>query len=216
MLTEYIGLKLVNRQKTGSYQVRSIPEATNEVDSRSGSNTSPDALTALNVFNGSISDPTREQVSPDPTLDTHFIIMHSVTTNAAFLRIADILQLACTQSTGFNITAPPSTVPPSLTPTRQQLTVPHHPYVDMLPWASVRDRMLNSITAINEFEFVMDMGASDLKVWGSTPWDPLGWEVGPEFARKWWFLMDEGILCASNFWRVQRGEESLVLASLQS
>jgi hypothetical protein len=40
--------------------------------------------------------------------------------------------------------------------------------------------MLNSLTAINEAECVMGMGASDLKVWGSTPWDPLGWEVRPE------------------------------------
>jgi hypothetical protein len=72
--------------------------------------------------------------------------------------------------------------------------------------------MLNSPTAINDLEFVSDMGFSDLKVWGSTPWDPAGWEVGPEFARKWWFLIDDGIIHTTNFWRSQRGEEPLSLA----
>jgi hypothetical protein len=73
---------------------------------------------------------------------------------------------------------------------------------------------LNSPTAINDLEFLQDMASGDLKVWGSTPWDPRGWEIGPEFARKWWFLMDDGIIQTSNFWRSQRGEEVVVVAPL--
>ena len=72
--------------------------------------------------------------------------------------------------------------------------------------------MLNSITAINEAEFLADMGSGELKIWGNVSWDPIAWEVGPEFARKWWFLMDEGIMRTANFWRGQRGEDALVLA----
>jgi hypothetical protein len=59
------------------------------------------------------------------------------------------------------------------------------------------------------------MVSGDLKVWGSTPWDTLAWEVGPEFARKWWFLMDNEILRASNFWRRQRGEQDLMMAPME-
>jgi hypothetical protein len=140
--------------------------------------------------------------------------MHSVTTQAAFLRIAEILQLACMQDSGFNISAPTSTLPPAIIPTLQQQIIPHKPYVDMLPWSSLRDRLLNSLVAINETQFLLDMASGDLRVWGSTPWDPMGWEVGPEFARKWWFLMDSEIVQATNFWRAQRGEIALVLSSV--
>jgi hypothetical protein len=101
----------------------------------------------------------------------------------AFDRIASLLELDCLQGTGFNIRT--QSPPPSLTPTLQQLIIPHKPYIDMLPWSLLRDRILSSISAINEAEFVKDM--ADLKVWGSTPYDPMGWEISAEFARKWWF-----------------------------
>jgi len=137
--------------------------------------------------------------------------MHRMTMDEACMWIAHTLQLDCHQDSGFNITASLLGLPPAFVPTLQQQIVPHKPYVDMLPWPSLRDRILNSPTAINEWEFVKDMESGELKVWGSTPYDPFGWEVGPEFARKWWFLMDDGILNATNFWRGQRGEVALTL-----
>ena len=166
------------------------------------------------IFGSPISGIFQGQACSDPTIDNHFIVMHGMTTSAAFICIANILELACMQDSGFNIGALTCTLPSAIAPTLQQQVVPHQPYVDMLPWSSLRDRILNSLTAINESEFVQDMSSSDLKVWGSTPWDPTGWEIGPEFAKKWWFLMDDGIMRTTNFWRGQRGEEALVLAPL--
>jgi hypothetical protein len=112
---------------------------------------------------------------------------------------------------GFNIRAPICNLPQTIVPTLQQQIIPHKPYVDLLPWPSLRDRVLNSLTVINEQEFVMDLVS--LKVWGTTPWDPMGWEVAPDFAKKWWFLMDEGIMHSTNFWRAQQGEVPLTLTS---
>jgi hypothetical protein len=198
-----------------SGQIRDSSDVATEASSRSGYQPNPTASMALGIFSSPVSENFQDQVSPDPTIDNHFIVMHGVTTHAAFLRIAEILQLACMQDSGFNINAPTCTLPPDIAPTLQQQIVPHKPYVDMLPWSSLRDRMLNSLMAINEVEFLLDMASGDLKVWGSTPWDPMGWEVGPNFARKWWFLMDDGIMHTTNFWRGQRGEEGLVLASFQ-
>lgn len=140
--------------------------------------------------------------------------MHGITTHAAFDRIAAILELSCMQGTGFNIGALTCTLPQAIVPTAQQQIVPHLPYIDMLPWPSLRDRLLNSIMTINETEFVMDMASGDLKIWGSMPWDPMGWEFGPDLARKWWFLMDDGIMHTTNFWRGQRGEAPLALTPL--
>ena len=193
-------------------QIRDSSEVAIEASSTSGYQPWPTASSALGIFSSPI--PENSQY-PDPAIDNHFIVMHGVTTHAAFLRIAEILQLACMQDSGFNINAPTCTLPQAIAPTLQQQLVPHKPYVDMLPWSSLRDRVLNSLMVINETEFLLDMSSGDLKVWGSTPWDPMGWEIGPEFARKWWFLMDDGIMHTTNFWRGQRGEEALVLASFQ-
>ncbi|KAH8881072.1 NAD(P)-binding protein [Thozetella sp. PMI_491] len=146
----------------------------------------------------------------DPATDTHFIVMHCMSTSTAFSRIAELLCLACLQDSGFNIRAPAATLPPAMAPTSRQQTIPHQPYVDMLPWPSLRNQLLDSLATINEMQFVLDM-SDGLKIWGSTPWDPLAWEVAPEFARKWWFLMDEEIMRTTNFWRRQRGEVDLLL-----
>lgn len=142
--------------------------------------------------------------------------MHDMNVGAAFQSIANILDLACAQATGFNIRALAHLLPPSISPTIQQQTVPHQPYVDMLPWPSLRDKILTSPTAINEPELLIDMASGDLKVWGRIAWDPMAWEVGPAFARKWWFLMDDSIIQTTNFWRSQRGEEGLTLTVQQS
>lgn len=150
--------------------------------------------------------------SLDPGRDTHFIIMHGMTASAAFIRIGNLLELACLQDSGFNICAPIERLPQTIIPTFNQQTIPHQPYVDMLPWPSVRDRLLLTLAAINELEFVMDMSSDGLKIWGTTPWDPMAWEVGPAFARKWWFLLDDNIMHTTNFWRRQRGEEDLILS----
>lgn len=70
---------------------------------------------------------------------------------------------------------------------------------------------MNSLAVINEEEFIQDMESGEVKIWGTIPWDPMAWEVTGTFARKWWFLMDDGILHTTNFWRAQRGEGRLVL-----
>ncbi len=215
-----IGSKLVHRQKNGLIHGRSPPSKddsgeANDTSSTSGCQTLPATSTELSLCSSSISNALECQEAPDPTRDNHFIIMHSMNAWGAFHCIAAILQLACQQDSGFNIVTCPSTLPATIAPTLQQQIVPHKPYVDMLPWPGLRDRILNSFMTMNEEEFVQDMGSTDLRVWGSTPWEPLAWEIGPIFARKWWFLMDEGILHPTNFWRGQRGEEALIVAQLQ-
>ncbi|KAH7411200.1 hypothetical protein BKA64DRAFT_375876 [Cadophora sp. MPI-SDFR-AT-0126] len=150
-------------------------------------------------------------LSLDPMRDNRFMVMQQIDLWDAFLNIASKLELACAQDSGFNIVAPVNSLPPSLVPTLQQRFVPHKPYIDMLPWPSMRDRILNSPSSINEIEFTADMASNDIKVWGATSWDPIGWEISPKFAKKWWFLIDDGILQTANFWRSQRGEEPLPL-----
>ena len=155
-----------------------------------------------------------ETQTKDPTLDSHHIKIYGMASSAAFFAIAHMLDLACQQSSGFNIQAPLCTLPASIKPTLNQEIIPHKPYIDMLPWASLRDKLLKCANTINETEFVVDMVSMDLRIWGKRPWDPRSWEVGPAFAQKWWFLMDEEILETSNFWRSQRGEEDILLGGV--
>lgn len=212
-----LGSKLVNRQRNGliqgSRQIEHNAGDPNNAISSSSDHASPSATsTDLSIWKDwPVSSTAAVPWSPDPAVDNCFIVVLGIPTIEAFMCIATTLELLCMQDTGFNIGAVSSTLPPALVPTLQQQIVPHRPYVDMVPWSSMRDRLLNSTAAISEIEFVHDMWASDIKVWGATPCDPMSWEVGSDFAKKWWFFIDEGLIKTSNFWRSQRGEDALVL-----
>lgn len=211
-----LGSKLVNRQQHGvakrSRQARESTGKANEAGSSTASPPWPAASVGLGVFGSPIPSVSQHQASPDLTVDHHFIVMHSMGTLAAIHCISHILQIKCTEDAGFNIGAIICILPAPIVPTIQQQIVPHKTYVDVLPWSSLRDRILSSLSVINEAELLGDIKSGELKVWGSVPWDPMGWEVGPDFARKWWFLMDDVILRTTNFWRAQRGEDALVLS----
>ena len=192
------------QNKGGAEEVPNNDESTNESQLVTSRSTEVEMDIVGGVF-------LQRRFCTDPTVDNHFIVLQSSNTFAAFVRISEMLDLACMQepSDNFNIRTPICNLPQAIAPTSQQQLIPHKPYVDMLPWPSLRDRLLKSLSVINESEFVMDLVS--LKVWGITPWDPMGWEFAPEFVRKWWFLMDDGILHSTNFWRAQQGEEPLTL-----
>jgi hypothetical protein len=97
-------------------------------------------------------------------VETHFIIMHGINAGAAFQGISHILDLAHTQATRFNTRTLPHTLPPPISSTIQQQIVPHQPYVDILPWPSLRDRLLVSLNAINAAQFFVDIGSRGLRV----------------------------------------------------
>lgn len=88
------------------------------------------------------------------------------------------------------------------------------PYIDILPFSSLRDSLLRASEVVHAAEFWSDMVSGNLRVWGMTPWDKRGWEVRETFAKKWWWLITEDVLEETNFWRVSRGEKPLLLGSL--
>lgn len=111
--------------------------------------------------------------------------------------------------------------PDSLRPTALQLSVPHHPWIDLLPIPRLRDNILNAIEDPNvcdEDILCYDMVEVNnehekpcLIVWGES-WDPHGWEASVAFLRKWGWLLKgcPEILQATNYWRQKRGETRLV------
>ncbi|KAH0496936.1 hypothetical protein TgHK011_004275 [Trichoderma gracile] len=118
---------------------------------------------------------------------------------------------------------PAHNFPPNLRPISPQYTVPHHPYIDSLPFPTFRRRALAALAAdpplLDEDDLCLDLMLHDgLMCWGSaspdgmdhgTPWDSHSWEAKEWFLRKWKWLVggQEGELWhSSRWWAAQRGE----------
>ena len=95
----------------------------------------------------------------------------------------------------------------TLSPTDIQLSTYHHPYIDLIASPSLRNNVLTaSLDAEQEDALCMDLHCNGFTVWGSQPWNSMGWEVTQEFTSKWAWLLDEHTIQYSNFWRAERGE----------
>lgn len=103
-----------------------------------------------------------------------------------------------------------ATSAPCLVPTRLQLEVEHHPYVDIIPSSAIRNRILEAVLneTLDEEELCQDIERG-LRVWGKTPWDERCWEWSVAFVDKWEWLFDRETLQVTNFWRVHRGEAAI-------
>ncbi|KAH8809093.1 hypothetical protein F5884DRAFT_393352 [Xylogone sp. PMI_703] len=107
-----------------------------------------------------------------------------------------------------------------LRPRVVQLTKSHHPYIDILPFPELRERIITllhlSPSFFDEEEFCMDLCLKDgLICWGSQsqsgsgmPWDARSWEATPWFMKKWWMLLGgrkSSIYSQTQWWREMRG-----------
>jgi hypothetical protein len=148
---------------------------------------------------------------PSPR-DTH-LVLQGMRTISGLLTNATILHLQCdTVSYALEIRISSSTpTPPALTPTKLQSSLPHLPYIDLLPFPSMRDKLLKSGELVNAYEIWSDFATGGFTIWGKTPWDKRGWEVHVDFAKKWWWLMSDEVVEEANFWRMERGDAMLNL-----
>jgi hypothetical protein len=116
---------------------------------------------------------------------------------------------------------------PLLRPSSTQLTHPHHPYLDILPFPAFRNRIIQLLQVqprpIDSDKLCQDLKSDGLICWGSTkrdghdtggsgaPWDIRSWEIRPWFLKKWWLLFDgpDGEMYQhSRWWSELRGEKS--------
>jgi hypothetical protein len=117
-----------------------------------------------------------------------------------------------------------------LRPCATQLMYRHHPYIDVLPFPTFRERLIKLACAeepmIDEDELCKDLENDGLICWGSSPdggsaatgsgapWDIRSWEAQGWFMKKWWILIGgaEGeIYKQTQWWREMRGERSCYL-----
>ncbi|CZT10561.1 uncharacterized protein RAG0_14995 [Rhynchosporium agropyri] len=148
-------------------------------------------------------------------LGNHLLIIQTVGTLSALLVNASILQINCHNIRGLQIHIPINLyTPAALKHTSLQMSTPHLPYIDLIPFPSIRDRLLRSQDVIDGAEVwgnIMD----DVQVWGSSPWDDRGWDMGESSVKKWWWLMDDEALGSTNFWRGVRDEKALSMAEVK-
>jgi Domain of unknown function (DUF3425) len=112
-----------------------------------------------------------------------------------------------------------SHLPINLWPTKTQLTIPHHPFIDLLPWPTVRNKLLTvfsqpvemrppsakSPTAMLDVIYDIEDSAEGVRVWGDDPCSNLNWEVGQKVFERWWWAFDREIISRSNELRKRRG-----------
>ncbi|KAH6644531.1 hypothetical protein C7974DRAFT_383731 [Boeremia exigua] len=108
-------------------------------------------------------------------------------------------------------------LPAPLQPTHIQRSVPHHPWLDLLPDATLRNNMilLDAAGLLDDAQCCLDMcSRGGIVVW-TDPWDPSGWEVTPEFLRKWRVMLAGcwELFRATNRWREKRGEKGIAWAT---
>ena len=109
--------------------------------------------------------------------------------------------------------------PRSLRPTNEQIMQLHHPFLDILPFPSVRSRALDLMShsppKIDYWDLKKDVGDLGLICWQTDrssvadPTDGRSWEAEPWFLKKWWALLggEDGEVWESTiWWRKFRGD----------
>ncbi|KAH6712109.1 hypothetical protein BKA61DRAFT_657575 [Leptodontidium sp. MPI-SDFR-AT-0119] len=116
-------------------------------------------------------------------------------------------------------------LPPSFLPTEEQQLIPHHPVLDILPWASSRSKLINVFNRAPTFrppiahdplalmKLLQDMEdpAEGPRVNGPHGFDADYWEVGQQFFLNWWWILECSVIEKSSASRVSRGAEHLIL-----
>jgi hypothetical protein len=138
---------------------------------------------------------------------------------------------------------PAPNLPPNLHPTSAQITIPHHPLLDILPWPSVRDKLIcilalpsrlrpliaredgdengsGQAKAVMQIVHDLDDMADGCRIHGNlVAWGEgselaeESWEMGECFFKNWWWCIDGRVVNMSNLRRRQRGLGCLRIAA---
>ncbi|KAI5921305.1 hypothetical protein F4810DRAFT_375036 [Camillea tinctor] len=246
-ITEPITLDIGSSLDLGlssSWPTESLESILSDLSSSTEEHNAPGASPFSFQFPSALIDPTNlakqpsstpsdpDSASPLSFPDTYLLPVNELTLLRGFLRIAD--RLHCRSSIwDLNATSPfldgthtassLRCLPAAWRPTPSQATTPHHPVIDILPWPSVRERLLLILSlpeaarppgaegplALVRFVYDLEDGAEGARIWGSDPCEPGAWEVGQKLFERWWFVFDRQIIDRSNYWREMRGAAAL-------
>lgn len=201
-----VGYQVLTRKETSSTYDNPTP-----LTSRSSLSLS-DELQTLETSQFTFSDTAN---LPVPEL----AVMHAGTNIATLLGIAskmwDLTNLHTFSRS--SISAP--YIPQNLEPTEAQRLIPHHHIFDIIPWPSVRTRIIcvfaqpvhtrpasaRDPDALMKLFYDMDDACEGMRITGEDWADGENWEIGEVVYRHWWWCFDRKIVDRSNALRRQRG-----------
>ncbi|KAI0131676.1 hypothetical protein F4776DRAFT_154360 [Hypoxylon sp. NC0597] len=174
--------------------------------------------------------PSRDQELLFPLTLDHLIplvqynFIRGVLTNMAILGYQNAFPPECSRHwINMPLFPTPSTIPESLQPTTLQLSIPHEPWIDLIPDKQMRDNAILAMGAFTREDIEEDVTGSisgkghlleltGLLAWDE-PWRAEGWELTEGFIKKWPFLVKgcRSMLESTNRWRALRDEEPLVV-----
>ncbi|OCL09275.1 hypothetical protein AOQ84DRAFT_25212 [Glonium stellatum] len=116
-------------------------------------------------------------------------------------------------------------IAPHLRPTSAQVLHPHHPWLDLIPFPTLRERAITLASMnpplLDVKELKLDVIMNDgLTCWhvseksSAQPWDMRSWEAAPWFLRKYWMLiggLESEVWAQTKWWRGMRGEKEVDL-----
>lgn len=122
-----------------------------------------------------------------------------------------------------------SPLPSDLRPTAAQILYPHKPWLDLLPFPTLRERALTLSSSappmidlqelkndifFNNGLFCWQVSREGRGKGSGHPWDKRSWEAEEWFLKKWWILIggeSADVWLQTKWWRELRGEGRLVL-----
>ncbi|EIT76641.1 hypothetical protein BDV35DRAFT_351970 [Aspergillus flavus] len=119
------------------------------------------------------------------------------------------------------------TLPDHLRPTRTQVLISHHPILDLLPWPTARDKLIqvfnlpvnlrpksaqDPMGLVRLVYDMEDVGGEGIRVHSSDPFEMAGWEIGQLMFERWWWAFETDTVKRSNRRRIERGEKCLELS----
>jgi hypothetical protein len=115
-----------------------------------------------------------------------------------------------------------NSIPPTLKPTKTQLSKLHHPWMDFFPDAHLRDVLINANDRFNRPQLCADFMGNGVgfearpgAILCGEPSDPMSWEFTEQFLKKWGWLFKDCpiVLKATNHWREDRGDPPIEIVS---
>ena len=104
-------------------------------------------------------------------------------------------------------------LPPALRPTLLQVSVIHHPWIDVFPFPGLRENLLRAGHSYDPDQLCLSimgsgegLGDNGVLVWGE-PWDPSNWEITENLAYGWAWMFEgcADVIHSTNTWRSKRG-----------
>ncbi|KLJ11266.1 hypothetical protein EMPG_13439 [Blastomyces silverae] len=116
-------------------------------------------------------------------------------------------------------------LPAHLQPTPTQRLIPHHPILDLFPWPTTRDKLIQVFSmpadlrpasashpmAMMNLVYDIEDPAEGMRVSGGDPFELDVWEVGQIVFERWWWAFETRVIELSNRWRRTRGQQGLVI-----